>query len=59
MNHFIKQKRLNAEIRPKQPFSHDLTVDKYMHPGWLWPFDKDHVEICRLLNILVENFPGL
>ena len=37
---------------------HVYVMCRYMHPGWLWPFDKDHVEICRLLNILVENFPG-
>jgi hypothetical protein len=54
----LRLKRLGRIERPEQPFRHNLKPEIYMHPNWLWPFSKDDCEICRLLNILVENFPG-
>lgn len=53
---FLYKRRVNPRARPEQPFKTDLPLN-YMHPRWLWPFDESSLEICRQLNILIENFP--
>ena len=53
---FLRKKRVNPTTRPEPPFKTNLPIN-YTHPRWLWPFAHDHLEICRQLNILIENFP--
>ncbi len=54
----LRLKRLNPNERAEPPFRTDMVADVYRHPNWLWPFEQDDIESCRLLNILLENFPG-
>jgi hypothetical protein len=54
----LRMRRMGRIERPARPFDYNLKPDVYLHPEWLWPFSREDVEICRLLNILVDNFPG-
>ena len=53
---FLNKKRSNPTVRPVQPFKTSLPQN-YSHPRWLWQFGPDVKASCRLLNILIENFP--
>ena len=53
----LVQRRNNPNARPELPYPQDFVVN-YIHPNFLWPFSPQDVEVCRKLNILVENFPG-
>jgi len=50
-------KRINPAARPELPFMDEFPV-RYMHPNFMWQFSADDIEVCRYLNILIENFPG-
>jgi len=53
----LTERRINPNARPELPFPQDFIVN-YMHPNFLCPFSPQDVEVCRKLNILIENFPG-
>ena len=54
---FLAKKRTNPHARPEMPFRSNIPVDSYSHPRWLTPFGEHEIDICRQLNILIENFP--
>jgi len=53
---FLLKRRMDPLARPEQPFKTELP-EGYLHNRWLWPFTEDEFESCRMLNILIENFP--
>ena len=54
---FLQKKRMNPRARPDPPFKTNLPSN-YSHPRWLNPFEEDYeIRICKMLNILIENFP--
>jgi hypothetical protein len=46
----------NLSAIPKRPYP-DTMKPGYHHPHWLMPFDAKHVNDCRRMNALIENFP--
>jgi hypothetical protein len=53
----LQQRKQHRNARPELPFQSDFPHN-YMHPSFLWKFSDDDIEVCRYLNILIENFPG-
>lgn len=53
---FLAKRKTNPKIRPEQPFKSNLP-SVYSHPRWLDYFEKKERDICKKLNILIENFP--
>ena len=54
---FLVKRRANPSARPEMPFKPNMP-DNYRDPRWLEPFGIDYeIKICKMLNILIENFP--